>query len=98
MIQSSHTVWGGVFEKVGKLRLSEKVQLGSDQKKETGKREKGKLVLSDFKPPKGRQTQMNLRMTYKDCARERKFWEGGEEYSISLKENYSTYLFIINLE
>lgn len=37
---SSHMEWGDAFEKVGKLKESEKVQLGSDQKKETGKRGK----------------------------------------------------------
>lgn len=71
-------MWGEVFEKIGKLKLAEKLQFSSDQKKETGRRKKGKLVLSDFKPPRGRQTPLNLRMTYRDCARERKFWGRGE--------------------
>lgn len=39
---STHTVWGEALKKVGKLKVSEKVQLGSDQKKETGKRKKKK--------------------------------------------------------
>lgn len=41
---SSHMVWGDAFEKVRKLKVSEKVQLGSDQKKETGKRGKKEKV------------------------------------------------------
>lgn len=71
-------MWGEVFEKVGKLKLAENVQFGPDQKKETGRRKKGKSVLSDFKPSRGRQTPLNLRMTYRDCARERKFWRRGK--------------------
>lgn len=45
---STHTVWGEALKKVGKLKVSEKVQLGSDQKKETGKEKKKKRKVDPF--------------------------------------------------